>query len=238
MRLILGTMIGFGLMGSAMTGVDGLIAILIGVGILALILLSTLVSKARGVVYFLCWAALIAISASPSAATGSASPSSSGLGFGLGIVLGGLAIATNWKESSNIQPTMVLSSMAAFAWMVLTIGNISHLAWNPLFVLIECVGVVILGRAVTSRSSFAPILILVVFIHLSGVLAHGGNLLDPVAPQIIVVILEFSLLGMASYRQAQAALSRFPLSTYRSSPQCLVAALDHAWDHPLKIDAL
>jgi len=202
-----------------------------------LVVPSTLWPKLRSLSYLSGACCLIASTAFPVGFARSYTPIETTTGVVLGIVMAAVSVITNRREPFGIEPIVVLSSMAGQSWFVLSIWAVSKSAWNPLIALAACLGLAILNSLLSSRSSFAPVVITVVFVHLSGCLASGEQLFRPVAPQVVVVILEFCLMGMASYRHAAALLAKYPLSTYRSSPQCLVPDLDHAWDHPVKIDA-
>ena len=155
----------------------------------------------------------------------------------LGLLIGFMAMLTCSGDSEDRVPTLSLSSAAWLLWAIRISSWFDGAVLGSLLAVATLVGTVWLIRALGSRNSFAPVLILVILFHLGGSIAGASRLLEPVAPQIVLVVLEFCLLGMASYRQALASLERYPRATYRSTPQCVVPTLDHAWDHPIKIDA-
>jgi len=158
-----------------------------------------------------------------------------------GLAVGFIAGIASWVAASGLRDEIaslqVWCGGAAIGWLV-RVASLSlptPIALGMITLLIPCT--VILLRSLAFRGNFAPLLCAVIFIHLGTACFGNEKILEPVAPQILLVVLEFCLLGMASYRQAVAALERFPRSTYRSDPQCLSASLDHAWEHPVKIDA-
>jgi hypothetical protein len=132
---------------------------------------------------------------------------------------------------------MILTSMAGFGWLAWTSNALLAEPWSFAATAIGSIGLVGLDQAISSRSAFATVIVALVLIHFTGFTNPDSVHTKTIAPQLVALILEFCLIGMAGYRHSIAALSRYPLATYRSSPQCVVPAMDHAWDHPIKIDA-
>ena len=237
-RLIAVAIVGFGALGSMFGGTNGLFAFALVMGASAVVLASTVWPKLRTATYLFCSLGLVSGVGWLAGSTGSQfSPVQCGIGVAIALLAGGISVFTNCPEASAIQPAMLLTSLAAYAWVILTVRSLSISAWAPAYAVLACGGLALIERAISVRSSFAPIVVLLVLIHLSGFLNAGANSTKALAPQMIVLLLEFCLIGMAGYRHALASLARYPMATYRSSPQCLVPTLDHAWEHPLKIDA-
>ena len=215
-RLVATVVGGAGVVGSLLGGSEGIQAVMGVLLCTALLLAGTSLERLRPLLYTLVGIVLTAfITYSYGTAGGGFNSSMAVLGFTLGVAGVAVSSLSNWDQPTANQPTMMVTS----------------------FALVTCVLYGILERQITVRSAFAPIIILLVVLHLSGFVDAGANQARLIGPHLTALLLEFCLLGMAGYRHAIAALNRFPLATYRSSPQCLVPTTDHAWDHPVKIDA-
>ena len=143
----------------------------------------------------------------------------------------------NGIESNQQRSAGFVTFLAAYGWLMATVHQSGSVAINLL-----CAG--LLGAAWTAleimvarRSAFAPTVVLLVILNLGAFFDSASKDVLPLLPQLGLLILQFGLIGMAGYRHAVASLAKYPLTTYRSSPQCLTATFDHAWDHPIQIDA-
>ena len=159
------------------------------------------------------------------------------------ILASGFALRSTMRRSptpsvTKWQPAIVFTSIAGFVWVIWLAFIEFSSPWSGLIAVAGCAALAVMERSLSARVSFAPIVVALVFLHLSVFLGAVHLPSKSIIPQMIVLVLEFCLVGFAGYRHAIASLSRYPRSTYRSSPQCLVPALDHAWDHPIKIDAI
>ena len=237
-RLVAVVICGFGVLGSFLGGGSGFQAMGAVFVCTALILLVTHFNVLRSVFYSLAGLGLIAfLTWSSGFSGGSFNSASAIITFAVSAVALGISFFSNWNQPSSMQPALIVTSFAAYGWIIFTVFSVLKAPWSgpiailaiPLFAVVE--------RQITVRSAFAPIIVLLVLLHLSAFIDPNANQTRLIAPHLTALVLEFCLLGMAGYRHAIAALNRFPLATYRSSPQCLVPTLDHAWDHPVKIDA-
>ncbi|MDR3688796.1 MAG: hypothetical protein P4L46_05395 [Fimbriimonas sp.] len=233
-RTILGGIALFGVLGCFLSGTAGGDACLLTCLLAGIVFLVRRIAVLGLLAYLAGAIAMIA-----EIGMGSSSEGSLGIllpKFGVGAVLAAMAILSGLSDPFEDQPISVLSAMAGNLWIWIAVDKLLAAPWSFIVVLAMASGLWILHAALSRRVIFAPVFIAVMLVHLSGCLCTTRNLLDPVAPQVVIVLLEFCLLAMANYRHAQARLSSYPVSTYRSSPQCLVPTLDHAWDHPVKID--
>ena len=238
LRLVATVVGGAGVVGSLLGGSEGIQAVMGVLLCTALLLAGTSLERLRPLLYTLVGIVLTAfITYSYGTAGGGFNSSMAVLGFTLGVAGVAVSSLSNWDQPTANQPTMMVTSFATYGWIILTSLTDLRAAWVGPVALVTCVLYGILERQITVRSAFAPIIILLVVLHLSGFVDAGANQARLIGPHLTALLLEFCLLGMAGYRHAIAALNRFPLATYRSSPQCLVPTTDHAWDHPVKIDA-
>lgn len=239
LRLVAVTVIGYGILGSLLGGLYGLVSM----AIVVVATIATAVVSARPGLRPLGYAlACLALVGASIWKLGLLSGSIPILGIVAGFSIGSACVAISLIANSNqgvaYQPTMVMTSIAGFAWIFWTASAAMASPWNLVAAVFGCLVLAFVERQLSARASFAPIVIALVLLQFSG--CAGAVRLPPktVAPMLVALTLEFCLVGMAGYRHAIASLRRYPHATYRSSPQCLVPSLDHAWDHPIKIDAV
>lgn len=237
-RLIGVVMGGFGVLGSFLGGGYGLQAICGALAYTALTLIVTRKAGLRLVIYFSVGIGLTGLLTWIIGFSGSG-PDLLSASMALSICAFAMAVSflSNWNQATAMQPAMVLTSFASYGWIVLTAFTVVHSVWAGPVALVAIMLFAVIERLISDRATFAPIIVLLVGLHLSAFFTNEVSPTRLIAPHLTALIFEFCLLGMAGYRHAIAALNRFPLATYRSSPQCLVPTLDHAWDHPVKIDA-
>ena len=236
-RLLISTIFGFGILCSLLSGWTSIEVLTLACGQSLLVILANIEAKFNRLTNLIGSLALLYSCSHLANLGGQLLPGWSGIGLLIGMMLCAICILENARHPDQIRSALTLSSLATCSVVILLVAEnvpTSFAAWIGFGLSLL---VIAFQRVISKRSSFAPIFILVVGTHLLSTAMKANNLLEPVAPQIIVVLLEFTLLGMASYRHSYALLSRYPRATYRSSPQCLVPGLDHAWEHPIKIDA-
>ena len=155
-------------------------------------------------------------------------------GLGIAVLAAYLSI-TSKRRFSPLQLGRIFSYFGCALMAAIRVDG----PW-PWFGTIFVVGLTLamLERWIASQRSFAPVVVTVIILQLSGGLYTGSKMNGVLPLQMLAVVVVFALVSFAGYRYALAQLQRLPIATYRSSPLCIVARLDRAQDYPLKIDAL
>ena len=236
-RLLISTIVGFGILCSLLSGWTSIGVLALVGGQALIVILANIDAKFNRLANLIGSLALIYSCTHLASLGGQILSGWSGFGLLIGAMLSGVCILENASQPDQIRSSLTLSSLATCSVVILSVAENVPTPFAAWVGVGSSLLVIAFQRVISKRSSFAPIFIVVVGTHLLSTAMKANNLLEPIAPQIIVVLLEFTLLGMASYRHSYALLSRYPRATYRSSPQCLVPGLDHAWEHPIKIDA-
>lgn len=228
----------FAVLGSVLAGLIGLFTIALLVGAIGVGLLASEQPVFRVPLYLLGGIGLTGGTIwSLGTSSGTVSTTAMAIAAPIGLAMGVFAVFGNLDEPFEIQPMLALTSLASFGWLV---SAVPAVVAQPYDAIVVAGGGLVGGLAMrwaSARGSFAPVVLAAILIQLAGYVGVGSLVPRALAPQAVAMLIEFTLLGAAGYRQAVAALARFPLATYRSSPQCLVSAQDHAWDHPVRIDA-
>ncbi len=237
-RLWIVSLVLFGILGSMLGGSNAPISVGVVVAFTILAWIITAVSQLRWLAYFLSSIAMVcAVVWILAFRSTGIDVISAPIALALGVLVVASSLFNNWSQSSEFQPVLLLTSFAGYLWITMASISIVSPPWHLAVCTsaFACYGFI--ERQLSTRSAFAPVIVTIILLHLTGFICWQAGLGKAVAPQIVLLLLEFCLLGMAGYRHALAALSKYPRATYRSSPQCLVPTLDHAWDHPMRIDA-
>ena len=238
-RLVLLVIAGFAGIGCVLGGAQGMLAIGIAVAVAGIGMLCVAAEPIKTLLIGLGGAALIGNTVW-SLTNGDLASHPLGVVAGvlLGVTFGARSLVAAGSLSADLRPTLILTSFAAYAWIVPSMQTLLPWNWAVPAALGACALFAVAERAVTVRSSFAPVIAAMMIIQLAGFVDSAPNQPKLIPIHLAIMLVQFGLLGMAGYRYTFAALSRLPIATYRSTPQCLVPSSDHAWDHPLRIDAV
>ncbi len=225
----------FAVLGSVSSGIQGLLMIGLASVVSGLLYMSSVshafkvASMTLSTILFVAWFAVLPVS------TNGNSEAVSAIIVALIVIV--IAFASNWFGKTESQAALFLSTIGVGGWIFFLTRD-SLVGISASFVTIVALTIaIVLERLMSNRLTFAPIVIAVIAVHLSTSLLTHPIQLEPIPIQITLVFLEFGLLAMAGHRFAAASLARFPISTYRATPQCVVPCQDHIWEHSVKIDA-
>ncbi len=146
------------------------------------------------------------------------------LAFGATVACAAAMGAWRWVRRAAIYSLAV-------AW--LAAGALSGAPAGPA---VGCAAVlIVLELLMSRRPTLANALATAAFLHLGGLVLSGGGVL-PSAVHLATAWVEISLLVYAGLRDLDASQWKPPRATYRAAPLSVVARLDRAQDHPVRID--